>query len=46
MRMVGLFLIGACLGCSCMTCYDLYKENKYLNEKLEKKNDTKKKEVK
>lgn len=42
--MVGLFLLGACLGCTTMTCYDLYRENKYLNEKLEKLN--KKKEVK
>lgn len=42
--MVGLFLLGACLGCSCMTCYDFYKENKYLNDKLEKM--SKKKESK
>jgi len=34
--MLGLFLLGACLGCSCMSCYDLYKENKYLNDKLDK----------
>ena len=44
--MVGLFLLGACLGCSCMTCYDFYKENKYLNEKLEKLTNNKKKESK
>lgn len=42
MKMVGLFLFGACLGCSCMTCYDFYKENQYLTKKLEKL--TKKKE--
>ena len=36
--MLGLFLLGACLGCSCMSCYDLYKENKYLTDKLEKLN--------
>ena len=42
MKMVSLFLLGACLGCSCMTAYDFYKENQYLNKKLEKL--TKKKE--
>ena len=41
-KMVGLFLLGACLGCSCMTCYDFYKENQYLTKKIEKL--TKKKE--
>ena len=42
--MVALFLIGAALGCACMTTYDLLKENKYLTDSLDKK--AKKKEVK